>query len=82
MPNKITGITVTDGNKYSVIPLSNSVPSITIAKGRTHKVLRKDGSTAKIKRKPIYLYCENLKPNTTYKIKLWYGSNHRGRAQK
>lgn len=72
----IKGITLSGNNYNSTIYTSKHEPRLSIIRKRTFK----NDEDEKVY-KPICISCDNLKPNTKYVVKLWYGSNHRGTAQ-
>lgn len=65
MSQEITGIKIIKDDSYSTLYLTKDIPTLQLTKKPSSQ-------------NSFALHCTNLKPNTKYIIKLWYGSNHRG----
>ena len=76
----IKGVRIQHPDSHSILYTTTAKPNVTIVKRRTYKKIDSKESAGYYVYKPISLYMTNLQPNTTYRIKLWYGSNHRGRS--
>lgn len=66
MNQEITGIKIIKDDSYSILYLTKDIPTLQLTKKKPSL------------QNSFTLHCTNLKPNTKYIIKLWYGSNRRG----
>ena len=72
------------GTDNPVSPTNIKVPTTTIIKERASVFLNEDGEDIVLNKnnKTIKIFCNNLKPNTTYKLLLYTFQKHRGNASR